>query len=217
MNALQIGRRRFSKLFWEIVATDINVDWGKDSIDDILSNQEQYRENAEYKTGSISYDDALDLYVVTRYFNPWIIAEVGTFIGNSTVTMRHAAPDCEIYTCDISNKICVSPGDQNIHHYYKTPSHVMFKDMADKGIKANMVYLDGRLSAEDLEPLSKIIFEETIFVLDDFEGTEKGVANAMLLGGLGGPSRTLIYPNKDHKTALVLPFHVVQFVPQEAT
>lgn len=223
MNPIQIGRKRFSKLFWEIVSDRDSVEWAEHDIESIIREQEEHREKAAYKTGSIGYGDAEDLYLITRYFKPYNIAEVGTFIGTSTVTMRHAFSGCTIYTCDVSNKICVSPGDQEIKHYYKTPSHEMFKDLAFKGETMDMVYLDGRLSQDDMEPLSKIIRKDTVFVLDDFEGTEKGVANAMLLSNLvhhlSGEQivSTLIYPREGNKTALIVPFHMIQFVNQEAS
>ena len=41
----------------------------------------------------------------------------------------------------------------------------------------DMVFLDGRLRKQDLQLLDPLITEDTIFVLDDFEGMEKGVIN----------------------------------------
>jgi hypothetical protein len=90
----------------------------------------------------------------------------------------------------------------------------MFKDMANKEVKVDLVYLDGRLGQDDIEPLSKIIHDKTVFVMDDFEGTEKGVANAMMLES---PNRVLIYPREGRRTAVSLPFTMLQVVPQEAT
>jgi hypothetical protein len=78
----------------------------------------------------------------------------------------------------------------------------------------DLIYLDGRLSQPDIEPLSKIVCEKTVFVLDDFEGIEKGVANALMLEH---PSRVLIYPRADNKTAVSMPVGLIQLVPQEAT
>jgi hypothetical protein len=92
----------------------------------------------------------------------------------------------------------------------------MFRTLADKGVKVDLIYLDGRLSQDDFEPLTKIAHEKTVFVLDDFEGIEKGVNNAMMLEG---PGRLLIYPRTftKAKTAISLPLSLVQIVPQEAT
>ena len=213
---LQIGRQRFSKLFWEIISDRDSVAWARDDIEDIIRNQEEHREKASYNTGSISYGDAEDLYLITRYFQPYNIAEVGTFIGTSTVTMRNAFPGCTVYTCDVSNKICVSPGDQNIKHFYRTPSHKMFEELAKLGADQamDMIYFDGRLTEEDLNPLSKIVYDGTIFVFDDFEGTEKGVTNAIMLDR---PNYALIYPRDGHKTAALIPYSRIEFVRQEMT
>jgi hypothetical protein len=52
-----------------------------------------------------------------------------------------------------------------------------------KAIEApcDMVFLDGRLKKADLELLDPLVTTDTVFVLDDFEGIEKGVANLMQL------------------------------------
>jgi hypothetical protein len=78
----------------------------------------------------------------------------------------------------------------------------------------DLIYLDGRLSQQDVEPLNKIIHEKTVFVMDDFEGVEKGVVNAMMLESVG---RVLIYPREGRKTAISIPLTVLQIVPQEPT
>ena len=43
--------------------------------------------------------------------------------------------------------------------------------------KFDIVHLDGRLKQEDFNLLKNNITEKTIFILDDFEGIEKGVIN----------------------------------------
>jgi hypothetical protein len=48
-------------------------------------------------------------------------------------------------------------------------------------------------------------------VLDDFEGIEKGVDNAMLLGN---QSHLLIYPRTEGKTALLIPVALLQLTAQ---
>jgi ABC-type histidine transport system ATPase subunit len=91
----------------------------------------------------------------------------------------------------------------------------MFKDLAEKGVGVDLIYLDGRLQQEDFQYFSKIIHDQTIFVFDDFEGVEKGVVNAMMLES---PVRVLIYPKSGiRKTAVSLPLQMLQFAPQEMT
>ena len=210
---LQVGRQRFSELFWDIIGEEDGDE--EISICEIVDEQQRLRLRADYKTGSVPVGDAIDLFLVVKYFQPKVIAEVGTFIGVSTRVMSEAAQELSaIYTCDVSNDITVHEGNLLILQFPRTPSHEMFKQMAEKKVKVDLVYLDGRLSKEDMEPLSKIVHDDTIFVLDDFEGTEKGVANALLLER---SNATLIYPRNGNKTAILIPYSRIEFVRQEMT
>jgi len=194
MNSLQIGRRRFSELFWNIVDEKVE-NYPHTTITDVISTQQSLRVDADYNTGSLGYDDAIELYKLVRFFAPTVIAEVGTFIGVSTTVMSFAAPLKKIYTCDMSNHITLDI-HRDVIQYHKQTSTQMFKDLAEKEVKVDLVYLDGRLSP------------------DDFEGIEKGIANALMLEH---PSRVLIYPRRDNKTAVSLPVGLIQLVPQEMT
>jgi hypothetical protein len=212
VNAVQIGRKRLSEIVWGIIDEKVG-DFPFETVEKIVEDQQALRSSAEYNTGSLPYDDAIELYKVVRFFKPDAIAEVGTFIGVSTLTMNLALERLvDIYTCDASNAIDLDV--PNIFQYRKMASPVMFKDMANKEVKVDLVYLDGRLGQDDIEPLSKIVHDKTVFVMDDFEGTEKGVANAMMLES---PNRVLIYPREGRKTAISLPFTMLQVVPQEVT
>ena len=210
MNPIQIGRKRLSEIVWGIIDEKV-FDYPYEEIEAVIEGQQFLRHQAEYKTGSVPYDDALELYKIVRAFQPEVIAEVGTYIGVSALVMNMAMERLvDVHTCDMSNDIDLS--SPNIHQYPKKPSHEMFADMAEKGVKVDLVYLDGRLSDKDIEPLLKIIHGQTVFVLDDFEGTEKGVANALMLES---PNAILIYPRNGNKTAMVLPVGMIQLVRQE--
>jgi len=210
---LQIGRDRFSKFAWEIMEGELK-DSPYEKIESILYNQNRMRVEANYNTGSLSYSDALDLYTIITYFKPRVVAEVGTFIGVSTCVIRAAATKASIHTCDFSNNIQVSPNDTGIIQYPLTPSSVMFEKMRLKGITPDLVYLDGRLTKDDLREVGTEKYSDTVFVLDDFEGTEKGVANALLLER---SNTTLIYPRNGNKTAILIPYSRIEFVRQEMT
>ena len=43
------------------------------------------------------------------------------------------------------------------------------------------MFIDGRISQEDCSLLGQVISQQCIFVLDDFEGVEKGVATRLFL------------------------------------
>jgi len=213
MNPIQIGRRRLSEVVWNIIGEESGDE--EISICNIVDEQQHLRLKADYKTGSVPLEDAIDLFLIVKHFQPKVIAEVGTFIGVSTRVMSEAAQELSvIYTCDVSNNITVHEGNLLISQFPKTPSHEMFKFLAEKNVKVDLVYLDGRLGQDDIESLNKIIHENTVFVMDDFEGVEKGVANAMMVESF---SRALIYPREGRKTAVSIPFSLLQIVPQEAT
>jgi len=212
MNPIQIGRQRFSNIFWGIVDERVD-DYPYEVIERIVEQQQKLRIDADYNTGSVPYDDAVELYKLAKFFQPKVIAEVGTFIGVSTMAMNLAMERLvDIYTCDHSNNIDLDV--PNIFQYPKQSSTDMFKDMAEKKVGVDLMYLDGRLQREDLELFHKIIHDQTIFVFDDFVGIEKGVVNAMMVES---PERVLIYPREGKRTAVSLPFTMLQFVPQEAT
>ena len=212
---LQIGRDRFSRIVWEIMDEKL-----KDTplsphvtIEKIIHNQNKMRVEANYNTGSLSHDDAYDLYVIINYFKPRIVAEVGTFIGVSTSVIYDACKGkVEIHTCDHSNDIKLDI--PNAIQYPLTASFVMFEKMRLKGITPDLVYLDGRLTKDDVREVSTEKYSDTVFVLDDFEGTEKGVANALLLER---SNTTLVYPRNGNKTAILIPYSRIEFVRQEMT
>ncbi len=79
--------------------------------------------------------------------------------------------------------------------YPKQSSTQMFKSLADENVKLDLLHLDGRLTDEDMALLPQLVKDQTLFTLDDFEGLEKGVANAQrLMHTLGNVAHFLIYP-----------------------
>lgn len=212
MNPIQIGRKRLSEIVWNIIDEKVG-DFPFEKIEKIIEDQQGLRSDADYNTGSLACDDAFELYRVVKFFQPKVIAEVGTFIGVSTMVMDLATDVAAIYTCDVSNDINLNM-TANVIQYPRKASFEMFADMAEKSAKADLIYLDGRLGQDDFAPLPKIVHEETVFVLDDFEGIEKGVTNALMLES---PGRVLVYPREGRKTAISIPLTLLQIVSQEAT
>ena len=132
---LQVGRQRFSDLFWDIIGEENGDE--EIAICKIVEEQQHLREQADYKTGSVPVEDAIDLFLIVKYFQPKVIAEVGTFIGVSTMVMDLATgTTAQIRTCDVSNRIDL-PVFDNVEQYFHTPSHEMFKDMAEEGLKVD--------------------------------------------------------------------------------
>jgi len=236
MTPININRHRLSRLVWDSLLDHAShYDTHKTFLRDTMIRHEDLREHADYNTGSIPFSSAWCNFAITNYFNPDVIAEVGTFIGKSTMSLAYGmfrasqrdvvTTQKVIYTCDMSNDIDIGNKAWQVHieQYKKKSSVEMFSDMNTKNVHADMVNIDGRLGASDFEVLFNVITERTIFLLDDFEGTEKGVANAFnLLQYQNLRTYTLIYPPErdiltKHGlvepcfTAMLVPLSIIQF------
>ena len=138
------------------------------------------------------------MYSVVKYFRPQNILEVGTFIGKSSWSMAKAQDDgfiekSYLVTCDFSNDINIPwTGKTKFKQYKKQSSTEMLKQ---EDTRPNLIFLDGRVQPGDLEKLEKLVNEDTIIMLDDFEGSEKGVINYIQLKKLKKLSQHfLVYP-----------------------
>ena len=66
----------------------------------------------------------------------------------------------------------------------------------------DFVFLDGRIAAGDATYLLEIMSPKAVIVLDDYEGVEKGVANAMLFAN---SKRIFVAPEAGSRMAVMLP------------
>jgi hypothetical protein len=105
--------------------------------------------------------------------------------------------EVNIHTCDFSNAIEIPaiPG-VNLTQYKKTSSTEMFGRYALMQREPGLIHLDGRISKADIDILGRINLNNTVILLDDFEGIEKGVVNALMLNTLLARSHVLIYPKE---------------------
>jgi hypothetical protein len=165
-----------------------------------ISALEGFRAKAQYNTGSISAFGALSCYALAAYVQPTCIAEVGTFIGRSAVALSlgaqaGGATNIECHTCDVSNHFKIPEFDGiRMIQYMSQTSTQMFQSLVSSGARPNLFHIDGRLGNDDLALIAMLNPGSAFFLLDDFEGLEKGVANAFLLQSLIGKSHTLLYP-----------------------
>lgn len=201
MDQFRINRQTLSKLFFEVLfqRSEDFLHAGWIDLREDLRRLDTLRGQADYNTGSINSSAAFVLHAVCDYLQPTTIAEVGTFIGKSTLAMARAIesqPNAVIHTCDFSNSIELSlPTKAKVVQYKRQSSTQMFEALGKSKIRVDVLALDGRLHAKDLILLANILHEKTVILLDDFEGVEKGVANGtLLLSSSLFKNYLLIYP-----------------------
>ncbi len=230
MKNFRLSNRLFSLSFWEGVFSYSDLGQSKkNNLFDEIEKLEILREQADYDTGSISKSSSWCLYCIVKYFEPKNIMEIGTFIGKSSWSMMKAQDDSGLIksyfvTCDMSNDISIPwAGKSVLKQYKKQKSNFMIKN---ETISPDLVFIDGRISNEELLEFGNLINENTIIVLDDFEGAEKGVVNLFNLRKLSKlKSHFLIYPCDRKKLeeinefsyapmAIMLPAKMIELVPQ---
>ena len=87
-----------------------------------------------------------------------------------------------IHTCDFSNDISLTFSNADrIVRYPKQSSTEMFTGLVNDGLSPDFYFIDGRLDNADADLLRALQAEKAVFLLDDFQGTEKGVSNVMFL------------------------------------
>jgi hypothetical protein len=195
---VKLSSRLLSDIFWRLILTqDEERGPEKAALHTRTLALEPLRELAEYNTGSINFVQSWLLYAVVRYFKFQRVAEVGTFIGRSASAIGSGMDDAgvqgEIFTCDFSNSMALPwSGAAVLRQFPKTSSTDMLQQL--DGV-FDFVFLDGRLTSDDLPLLDNLITADTIFGLDDFEGMEKGVANLFALARLAKLKRHfLLHP-----------------------
>lgn len=237
MNSLALNRAVMSRAVWEVILNGAaQTAYHKQFLLDMMLRQNELREKADYNTGSIGPSSAWCTYAIAKYFNPDNIAEVGTFIGCSTMAMAYGVFIAErqdplskqktILTCDISNEIPLHSNSYGVHieQFPRQSAAQMFTSMHQRNIHADLMNIDGRLNAQEMELLGKVIHERTVFVLDDFEGLEKGVSNAFALMSVL-KNYTIVYPPERELlskhgftdqcfTAMLLPLPIIQLTNQ---
>lgn len=227
---IRLSISRLSKLIWEIIFDEKEFITNKE-IDEFNTNSialEALRAEADYNTGSVSISQAYLLYLITQFFKPKRVIEVGTFIGRSTIAMAQAmdkyCSEGEIFTCDASNSIELPwKGTTKITQFKKQTSVAMFQQL--DGVY-DFLFLDGRVVDEDLINMDRLITDKSIIVLDDFEGIEKGVINLTYLKKLRKfQNHQLVYPpdselllanqmSKKIPMALLVPRTLIHFTNQ---
>jgi hypothetical protein len=222
MNKLRVNRNKFSGILWDNIFEYSKpcADNVKNSLGTRAHEKEYLRNDAKYNTGSVSLDAMFALYSIAHFFKPTVVAEVGTFIGNSTYALALGMnnPAGELYTCDHSNDIQLESMPVPVTQYRHAQSSAMFKALIAADKKVDLMFFDGRLSADDMPLIGKLSTYDTVYVFDDFEGIEKGVSN---VGMFMANSHTrigyyLVYPPKNMNCtiAMLVPRKLVEWTDQ---
>ena len=193
---INISRRKLSRAVWETLFEGLSdLPWT------VINELEKL--DPDRKTGTTANASLVALWAVVRYFRPKTVVEIGTYIGKSTFVLSRLG--AMVHTCDKDHDFKL-PIYASIKQYHMGSSQML----AGLDGKIDHLHLDGRLQAEDKAHLERLCHAETIITLDDFEGTEKGVVNAMQFQG-----RILVYPPEreltgrfvigDATTAILLP------------
>lgn len=178
-----------SGAFWETVFEGCYEQLA-DALPIILSNYErceQFRARSDYNTGSISVASGACLYALCRHFRIASVVEVGTFIGKSTSSMALAlaqnGPGGVIHTCDKDNA-CFEAWEDfgcEVRSFPRKSSTDMLAEIAKSSVKIDLFNFDGRIQPADIPLITQMSHPGTLYAFDDFEGTEKGVANVIAL------------------------------------
>jgi predicted O-methyltransferase YrrM len=202
MEPLLLGRKQLSPIIWELIlqSTCTVAEYRRKGFFQEVDSLEALRESADYNTGSITAATCWSLLSVAHYFKPKIIVEVGTFIGKSTLSLSvgmefGGVQDGKIYTCDLSNDIELPfARNREISQFRRQSSTQMLTALSASNTRCDLLFLDGRLQKEDLQYLGTILHSNSIILLDDFEGVEKGALNASLLMNSLQQTHSLVYP-----------------------
>ena len=208
MKKFWLSEKMLASTFWNALDSSIMVDDAKYDARLVANRTSPLVQKFPSIAGSISLDSSYYLWLITKYFSPVNICEIGTYIGRSTLLMTLAAADSlkSLHTCDgtfdcldlnifkqISSCDRKNKSIDKIKYYGKTMSTDMLKKLKDNDVGIDFIFIDGRISKDDCEIIKEISTKDVIFLLDDFEGVEKGVMNAMILRNFF-PNHLLLEP-----------------------
>lgn len=192
MNSINLSSPELSPIIWKRIIENTSLELSQ-TVDELLKhykNLDSYVSKMDYQTGSISALSGITLYMLAKYFQPSKVFEVGTFIGRSTVSMALGISQyCDngiVYTCDKDNDFYLDELKLRceIQGMGKTLSTEALKKVSEREDSMDLFYFDGRIQNSDLKYIAQLSGENTILVVDDFEGIEKGVINCILLKNL---------------------------------
>ena len=193
MNNLKIRAFDYSDAIWaSIFSSDFSKFESVDLLNSIFKKNEYRRVSSSFNTGTISLATSYCLLNFLKLISPFHVAEIGTFIGNSASVISYCQSlqkDNFVFeTCDLSNDIDIDIfGNGTLIQHKLKSSFDMLNDIyiRNSNTKPDVYFIDGRLSKDDLKMMFKIGLNDSVIILDDFEGIEKGTFNSILLQSAG--------------------------------
>ena len=232
MNNLWISERMISDGFWGALNRSV---YFKEAYDDarlVAEITAPLVDKFPSIAGSISIEDAKLIWLLTKYFSPKCVGEVGAYIGRSTAMMCCGGSSSLhiLYTCDgtfdcmdfgVFEDSALSKEKKNsirkIKYFGKTMSTEMLQAGKDEGDKFDMIFIDGRLADKDIGILRESISKECVFLIDDFEGVEKGTVNALMIKN-AFPNYILLEPYRETQSvlAVMVPSQILKLSRQQS-
>ncbi len=165
---------------------------------------EPRRTVAKYNTGTVPFESSAYLRALTRFYEPEVIVEVGTFIGTSTMAMKAKRVT---YTCDRSNDCVPTKVDNEVGNVITHPYQGSTEMLREIQEPVDLFFFDGRIQPEDIPHIQRLMKPTSVFVVDDYMNNEKGVANVHMLAPYI-TEHTLITPadGKPSTLAVMVPF-----------
>lgn len=141
------------------------------------------------------------LFCLAHYYEPKTVCEIGTYRGRSATALALGMSTGKLWTCDLENDwIVESPSDVQIIQHRKMTSTSMLSEMTEP---IDLFFFDGRIQVDDVPHITRLSHKNTVYVLDDFEGLEKGVHNALKL-----VNETTILITQNERLAVVIPWDI---------
>jgi len=235
MKKLWLSEGMISEVFWKALRSSYYSEKAENEAALIANVTGPLVDRFPSIAGSISLEGTKMLWLATRYFSPQNVCEIGTYIGRSTLAISFGGLKTinKVYTCDgtfdclelekfkesfsVEDKINAI---EKIEYFGKTMSTDMLNTLKSKNVRIDFLFIDGRVSVQDCEILAQILSDDCIILLDDFEGVEKGVSNALLLRGLL-KGHILLQPEYNEKTgyrgvtAMMIPANLLTLSRQQ--
>ena len=196
MSKFWLSERMLSRVFWEELRSSIFYEEAASDSRKIAEITAPKVNEFPSEAGSISITSSIYLWLLSKYFSPKNVLEIGTYIGRSTLALAFGGKDSieGLFTCDGTfdcldfNSLKIQDLAKQkkemigrIKYFGKTMSTTLLQELKGKGVKLDLVFIDGRISNDDCKILSQVMSDRCVLVLDDFEGVEKGIVNAMML------------------------------------